>query len=74
MYVESRGAAAGVGRANHCTSTGGPHWASRAEIAKMADAAFVQPSTRYYESFLSDDGECRFEKERQSPYRTQDRH
>jgi len=29
VFMESRGAAAGVGRANRCTSTGGPHWASR---------------------------------------------
>lgn len=52
VFVESRGAAAGVGRANHCTSTGGPHWASRAEMAKMADAALVRSLT----PFASEDG------------------
>lgn len=29
VFVEFRGAAAGVGRASHCASTGGPHWAPR---------------------------------------------
>lgn len=48
VLVESRGAAAGINRANHCTNTGGPHWAPHAEIVKMAEAALVRLPTRRF--------------------------
>lgn len=69
-FVESRGAAAGVGRANHCT--GGPHWASRTKMAKMADAALIRLPIRSDRPFASEDG-WRLENERSS-YGPQDRH
>lgn len=75
VFVESRGAAAGVGRANHCTSTGGPHWASRAEMAKMADAALVlRPLTPERSTFRERRRLMARKRAAQRWYGPQDRH